>query len=253
MMYPEREFADRIDAAKDNLVDAIEFWKWSDKDIDTIAEKTEALGIKTALMNIDSADTKLSYDLSRGILSHGRSDEFISAIKETVPVLKKLGADRMIVLAGDKDESIPYSLALENIFNVLRKAATVAEDAGVTLLLEPLNTFDRPSYVLPYSKDAFDIVKGIASPSVKLLLDIYHTQRMEGNLINIIESNVDHIGHFHVANSPYRCEPDFGEVDYSNVLSAIDKTDYSNYVGFEYRVRNTDFSLKKYIKEYRGN
>ncbi len=253
MMYPELEFADRIDVAKDDLVDAIEFWKWSDKDIDTIAEKTEALGIKTALMNIDSADPNLSYDLSRGILSHGRSDEFISAIKETIPVLKKLGADRMIVLAGDKDESIPYSLALENIFNVLKKAAPIAEDAGVTLLLEPLNTFDRPSYVMPYSKDAFDIVKGIASPSVKLLLDIYHTQRMEGNLINIIESNIDYIGHFHVANSPYRCEPDFGEVDYNNVLSAIDKTDYSNYVGFEYRVKNTDFSLKKYIKEYRGN
>ena len=249
MMYPELDFIDRIKAAKRDHNDAIEFWKWSNKDVDAISNISKSLGINVALMNIDSANEQLSSDLSRGILSHGRKDEFISAIKETVPVLKRLGADRMIILAGDQDFSIPHKVALENIYNVLRAAAPIAEDAGVTLLLEPLNTYDRPSYVMPYSSDAFDIVRGISSPSVKVLLDIYHTQRMEGNIIDIIENNIDYIGHFHVANSPYRCEPDFGEIDYREVLSVINKTSYSNYVGFEYRVKNAGFSLGKYIND----
>jgi hydroxypyruvate isomerase len=166
--------------------------------------------------------------------------------------MKKLGCDKIIVLAGDVDEKIPYGLALDNIYNVLKSAAPVAESYGVTMLLEPLNTYDRPTYVLPYSRDAFDIVRGISSPSVKLLFDIYHTQRMEGNLIDTIEKNIDHIGHFHVANSPYRCEPDNGEIDYMAVFSAIDASAYSDYVGYEYRIRNSEFSLKKYIEEYKA-
>lgn len=252
MMYPEHEFIERIDSAKADGVDAVEFWKWTGKDIDAIVQKTDKLGLKVSLFNIDSTDEKLSYDLSRGILSHGRTSEFINALNETVPVMKKLGCDKIIVLAGDVDEKIPYDLALDNIYKVLREAAPVAESHGVTLLLEPLNTYDRPTYVLPYSDDAFDIVKGISSPSVKLLFDIYHTQRMEGNLIDTIEKNIDYIGHFHVANSPYRCEPDCGEIDYMAVLSAIDAKNYSNYVGFEYRIRKSEFSLKKYIEEYKA-
>ena len=249
MMYPEYDFLDRINAAKADSVNAIEFWKWSNKDVDAIVKRSVETGLKVALMNIDSSDEKLSYDLSRGILSHGRTAEFISAVTETAPVLKRLGASKMIVLAGDRDENISNEHTLENIFNVLSAAAPVAEELGVTLLLEPLNTFDRDTYVMPYSKDAFDIVKGISSPSVKLLLDLYHTQRMEGNLTNILESNIKHIGHFHVANSPFRCEPDFGEIDYRSVLEAIESTSYSDYVGFEYRVKNSGFSLGKYIKD----
>ena len=252
MMYPEYDFVDRIGAAKADGVDAIEFWKWTDKDIDGIKSKTEEIGLDVALFNIDSYDAELSYDLSRGILSHGRTDDFLCALHETVPVMKKLGCDKTIVLAGDVDEKIPYSLALENIYNVLKAAAPVAESHGITLLLEPLNTYDRPTYVLPYSRDALDIVKRISSPSVKLLLDIYHTQRMEGNIIDTIEKNIGLIGHFHVANSPYRCEPDNGEIDYTAVFSAIEATSYSEYVGYEYRIRNSGFSLKKYIEEYKA-
>ena len=252
MMYPECDFVDRISAAKADGVDAVEFWKWTGKDIDSIKNKTEELGLGVALFNIDSVDEQLSYDLSRGILSHGRTDDFIRALDETVPVMKKLGCDKIIVLAGDVDEKIPYGLALDNIYNVLKSAVPVAESYGVTMLLEPLNTYDRPTYVLPYSRDAFDIVKGISSPYVKLLFDIYHTQRMEGNLIDTIEKNINHIGHFHVANSPYRCEPDNGEIDYMAVFSAIDASAYSDYVGYEYRIRNSEFSLKKYIEEYKA-
>ena len=252
MMYPELDFVDRIVAAKDDGADAIEFWKWSNKDVDLIADKTKELGLKVALMNIDSSDEKLSYDLSRGILSHGRTEEFISAIKESGPVLNKLEAKKLIVLAGDVDPEVSFEKALENTYNVLKAAAPVAEDLGIELLLEPLNTFDRATYVLPYSVNAFDIVKSISSPSVKVLLDIYHTQRMEGNLIDTIEKNVDYIGHFHVANSPYRCEPDLGEINYKTVLSSIEKTGYSDYVGFEYRLKNQNFSLKKYINDIKN-
>lgn len=247
MMYPEADFADRIRIAKQNKASGIEFWKWSDKDLPLIEKTLMETEMTAVLMNLDSADKALSFDLSRGILSHNRKDDLVRAIHESAPVMRRLGMEKAIVLAGDIDDSIPHEKAMENIAECLRVGVDAAREEGITLVLEPLNSYDRASYVMPYSKDAFDIVKQIGSDNLKVLLDLYHTQRMEGNLIYTLESNLGYIGHFHVANSPYRCEPDLGEVDYRQVFDAIKASSYNDWIGFEYRVRKSSFSLGAYI------
>ncbi len=117
----------------------------------------------------------------------------------------------------------------------LKTAAPLAEEAGVTLVLEPLNILvDHPGYFLTSSREGFEIVEQVGSPAVKLLYDIYHQQVTEGNLIATITSHIDLIGHFHAADVPGRHEPGTGEINYANVLAAIDEAGYEGFIGLEY-------------------
>ncbi|MBR4296278.1 MAG: TIM barrel protein [Clostridia bacterium] len=248
MMFASLPFSDRIEETAKAGADAIEFWGWREKNVAEISEQTQKLGIGVALCNLDSKDPNLSAALMRGILTHGRADEFVQAIHESAPVMRTLGVKNAIVLAGDNDPDISPERAIENSFRVLNAGAKAAEEEEINLLFEPLNTYDRPTYTMPYSKDAFELVRGVGSRNIKVLLDLYHTQRMEGNLIDTLTKNIDLIGHFHVAGSPWRCEPDLGEVDYRQVFEAIAKTDYDGYIGFEYRQKSPDFDIGEYIK-----
>jgi len=247
MMYADTDFMTRIDKSREDGVQAIEFWRWSNKNIPAVKDALERNNLACALCNLDSSDTDLSAALMRGILSHRRTDELVRAIHESATVMRTLGMDKAIVLAGDIDPAIEYDRAVENTYETLRIGAKAAEEEGIMLVLEPLNSFDRASYVMPYSTPAFRIAEDIHSQSIKVLLDLYHTQRMEGNLIDTLTKHIDVIGHFHVANSPLRSEPDFGEINYKQVFAAIEATGYSYYVGFEYRQKNPSFSLGKWL------
>lgn len=252
MMFAEMPFLDRIEKAAEIGADAIEFWGWREKDIDAIVSKTKSKGLGVCLCNLDSADEALSKHLMRGILTHGRGDELAKAVRESAPVMHRLGCENAIILAGDIDFEIDEKAAFENSLKALSVGVKAAEEEGINLLLEPLNTYDRSTYAMPYSAPAFDLVRKVNSKNCGVLLDLYHTQRMEGNLIYTVIENIDKIGHFHIAGSPWRCEPTLGEVDYAQVFEIIEKTTYCGHVGFEYRQKKEDFDIKKYIESIRG-
>ncbi len=247
MMFSYLDFYDRFSAAKKAGADAVEFWKWTNKDIDRVCEEIKNNGLEFAIFNIDSTDETLSYDLSRGILNAGRKEELKKALEESIPVYKKLGANGMIVLIGETLD-IPYEQQISNIIDCLNFVKPLAEENGITLLVEPLNDFDRKNYFLPRSKEVFEILREVNSPNIKLLFDIYHEQLMRGNLINSINENIDLIGHFHVADAPGRHEPGTGEINYPNVINAIDSTDYARYIGLEYRATKPDEQTMDFIK-----
>ena len=111
----------------------------------------------------------------------------------------------------------------------------MAEEAEVTLVLEPLNILvDHPGYFLTSSREGFEIVEQVDSSAVKLLYDIYHQQITEGSLIATITSHIELIGHFHAADVPGRHEPGSGEINYANVLAAVDEAGYEGFIGLEY-------------------
>ena len=117
----------------------------------------------------------------------------------------------------------------------LKNVAPLFEDAGVTLIVEPLNILcNHVGYYLDSSYEAFEICNEVGSPNVKVLYDIYHQQISEGNLIPTIRKYFDLIGHFHVADVPGRNEPGTGEINYRNVFKAIEDLGYDKYVGLEY-------------------
>ena len=244
MMFSEFDFYDRIGEVKKCGINTVEFWKWTNKDIDKFKRLLDANKMHLSIFNIDSMDEALSYDLSRGILNAGRADEFVSALKESIPVYKKLKASAMIVLIG---ENAPYSE--ENVLKCLNAAKPICEAENVTLVIEPLNDIDRKGYSMPYAKPVFELLKKINSPNIKILYDIYH-QNMMGNFsMEDIRENIDLIGHFHVADVPGRHEPGTGSVDYAAVLSEISKLPYKGYIGLEYRATKSDGETFGFLRE----
>lgn len=249
MMFAEMDFYKRFEYAKKCGANAVEFWKWSNKDIVKVKEELVKNEISFSVFNIDCKDEKISYDLSRGILNAGRKEEFILALKESIPVYKELNANGMIVLIGETLD-IPYEEQIDNIVKCLKAAVPIIEKENITLLLEPLNDIDRKNYFLPRSKEVFEIIRKVNSPNIKILLDLYHEQLMAGNLMNTIKEKILHIGHIHVADVPGRHEPGTGEINYKGILECLKELNYENYVGFEFRSTIDSEGLVKYMEEY---
>ena len=248
MMFADMEFSDRIKAVKQNGLDGIEFWKWTNKDIDSVCRLKGENGLSLSVFNIDSEDEKLSYELSRGILNAGRADELLKALKESIPVYKKLGASAMIVLIG---EHSPYNK--ENVKKCLVSAIPLLEENDVNLVVEPLNSFDREGYSMPYATPIFELLREINNPHIKMLYDIYHQNMMGDFSMEQIKENIDLIGHFHIADCPGRHEPGTGKVDYVSVIKGISSLPYNGYFGLEYRATRPDKETFDFINEVRKN
>jgi len=226
-----------IDAVAAAGIPAFEFWGWRDKDIDAMAERARRHRLEIAAMSVDPAVR---------ILDGGADAEFLKSIEESLDAAKRIGCRRLVthvqpVPMGSgpsrlRDPGREQVLAAQrrSIAAALKKAAPLAEAAGVVLMLEPLNILvDHDGYCLSSSGDGAEVLREVASPAVKLLFDIYHMQISEGNLIGNLTANVDLLAHLHVADVPGRHEPGTGEIDYPNVLAAVREAGYDGCVGME--------------------
>ncbi len=250
MMFSYLDFYERFAAVKAAGIDTVEFWKWSAKDVLNVQKVLKENEMHLSLMNIDvQNDEALSYDLSRGILNKKRSGDLIRAIEESAGVCDMLDCRKLIVLIGETVKGVTYEEQKENVFSSLAAAAPYAEKNGITLVVEPLNACDRKNYFMPESEPLSEIIRAVGSKNVKMLFDIYHQQRTEGNIMERIEKNIGIIGHFHVADSPKRTEPGTGELNWKNILRFIEDTGYSEYVGLEYRATRPDNETLGFTKE----
>ena len=204
---------------------AFEFWGWGNKDIPALEKAINATGLKLAAfctknMNLVDANERGNY---------------IEGLKETLPVAKRLGCETLITTVGQRLPGVSDEEQIKSIIAGLKAAAPLAEEAGVTLAMEPLNILvNHKGYFLDRSDIAFDILNKVGSENVKLLFDIYHQQITEGNLIENITKNIGLIGHFHSADVPGRRDLGTGEINYVNVAKAISETGYQKYFGLEY-------------------
>ena len=251
MMFARHDFENRIAAVKKTGMEAVEFWKWTNKDIDLVCRQLSDNKMDFAIFNIDCADEKLSYDLSRGILNAGRKEELLAALKESAPIYKKLGASAMIVLVGETIEGMSREAQIENVYECLSYVKDYAEQEGITLIVEPLNATDRQNYFMPEASVLMDVLRRVNSPRIKMLYDIYH-QHMTGDFdIEFVRENLPFIGHFHVADCPGRHEPGTGEVDYVSILGEIAAMGYDGYFGLEYRATVPDEETLAFVEEVR--
>lgn len=246
MLFSQIEFYDRFRYAKKVNADAVEFWKWSNKDILRVENSLKENGLALSVFNLDSKNECLSNDLSRGILNAGRKEEFVSALEESIPIYQKLDAEAMIVLIGEKLD-ISHEKQIENITECLLAAGKVLKQEKVNLVVEPLNDIDRKNYFLPRSAEVFEIIRNVDCSNIKVLLDLYHEQLMAGNLINTIEKNISNIGHIHIADVPGRHEPGTGEINFANVIKTIENSGYKRYIGLEYRDTKPEEEMMKFI------
>lgn len=226
MIYEDRPFLERFEPVAELGTEAVEFWEWEDKDLEAVEAQLEEHDLDLAAFA--GTDEPLT--------DPAQTDDAVAHVERSVEVAERLNCPTVIVLTGDDQPDVSRERQRELVVGGLRDVAPVAEAAGVTLTLEPLNTaVDHPGYFLETAAEGLSIVRDVDSPAVKLLYDVYHQQVTEGNIIQTVTDNVDDIGHVHVADVPGRHEPGHGELAYPNIVERIDAAGYDGYFGFEFR------------------
>lgn len=167
-----------------------------------------------------------------------KREEFLSQIKESIEVAKRVNAKWMTVVPGHVDlrQSMAYQTA--HVVESLKQASALLEPHGLIMVLEPLNFRNHPGLFLSESPQAYQICKAVDSPSCKILFDIYHQQIQEGNLIPNIDACWDEIAYFQIGDNPGRKEPTTGEINYKNVFKHIHSKGYKDILGMEHGNKN---------------
>lgn len=233
MLFNEVPFLERFERAAAAGFRAVEFLFAHNVDQDAVARALGRHGLELVLFDPEGGDFPAG---DRGYLCQpGRRDHLLGTVEDAIATARRLGCRRLNVLAGNRVEGVPDAVMRQTAVDNLRRAAPLARAAGITLLVEALNTWESPRYFLDRSRLGLEIVREVGEPNVRFQYDAYHMQRMEGQLIDGLTKNLEWIGHVQVADVPGRHEPGTGEIDYGNVLGALERAGYDGYVGLEYR------------------
>jgi hydroxypyruvate isomerase len=209
-----------------------EFGNWRDQDPTAITKLKNKLGLECACLVGNRAVNPKGMTL----VDPADRDAFLGEIKASTEAASRFETTRLVTLTGNGLPGVPREAQHRSIVEGLKRAHDVVAPRGVTLIVEPLNTLvDHEGYYLNHTAEAFEIMREVGSPNVKILFDIYHVQIMDGNLIDTIRKNIASIGHFHVGDVPGRHEPGTGEINYANVFHAIRETGFRDFVAMEYR------------------
>jgi hydroxypyruvate isomerase len=237
LMFAEYDVMDRFKKAADAGFTHVEMLFPFHFDVDEIERELRRNNLELVLFDTDPGDWSGG---ERGYLCHpDRADRFQQSIKEALELARRYGTRRLNALAGKVPPGVSHDEARRTAIENLRRAAPLAEAAGVVLMSEGLNTFDNPGYFLSTSRLGFELVDAVGSPNVLYQYDVYHMQLMEGNLINTLSSHMRQIGHIQVADAPARNEPGTGEINYDNVFKAIDAAGYDGVIGLEFKPSTT--------------
>lgn len=159
-------------------------------------------------------------------------DIFLKGCRNAVDVAKRVNAKWVTVVPGDFERNLPIGIQTGNVIEALRRGAEILEPHGLIMVLEPLS--DTPNLFLRNTDQTHLICKGVNSPSCKILYDIYHMQKNEGNLIPTMEKCWDEIAYIQIGDNPGRREPTTGEINYRNVFKYIDSKGYKGVLGMEH-------------------
>jgi len=208
----------------------VEFWRWSDRDIDAIA-----------------ADPNVQISAFTGYLKGSMVhpdgiDELLDGIKTSLPVAAKLRCNSLFLSSGELDNQgqVAHRIAQHpatkwiSAYKTLCRIAEIAEKHKVVYCLEHLNTkLDHPRFPFPHVEDVAHLISEVGSPRIKMLFDVYHTQVEEGNVVETVRQFHQFFGHVHVADVPGRHEPGTGEINYARIVGALREIGYDGVIGLE--------------------
>ncbi len=233
MMFNEHDFPNRFAAAAKAGFDAVEFLFPYDYSPAEVAQWHKENNLKNVLFNLPPGDWAAG---ERGIAAlPGREAEFRAGVAKAIDYALALGTPQLHMMAGlvpaGSDMAIHRKTYLEN----MKFAAQALAKHNLNLLLEPINTRDMPGYFLNTQVQAHELRVESGEPNVKVQMDFYHAQIMEGDLAETFKKYFKDIGHTQIASVPKRNEPDDGEVNYPYLYQLLDEMGYEGYVGCEYR------------------
>ncbi len=232
MLFTELPFLERFGAAAAHGFRAVEYVSPYDYPAEQIAALLNENKLVQALFNLPAGDWVAG---DRGIAClPSRIGEFQDGVERAIVYAKMLGNPIVNCLAGIRPATINSESANEALVANLKFAERELRVAGLQLVVEPINHFDIPGYFLNTSKAALAAIDA-AGGGALLQYDVYHMQRMEGELALSLDRLMPRIGHIQIAGNPGRTEPDRGEINYDFILPLVDKLGYQGWVGAEYR------------------
>jgi hydroxypyruvate isomerase len=232
MLFNEAPFLERFAAAAKAGFKGVEFLFPYEHDKQRLADLLAEHKLEIVLHNLPPGDWAKG---ERGIgCLPGREQEFREGVERGIEYAIALHCPQMNCLAGIPKD-ISREQARETFVENLRFAAPKLQQAGIRMVIEPINTRDIPGFFLNHTRQGVDIIKDVGSNNLKLQHDIYHMQIMEGDLIETIKAHLPHIGHMQLADNPGRHEPGTGEINYPFLFREIDKLGYQGWIGCEYK------------------
>jgi len=235
MLFNEVSFIERFGAAAQAGFKGIEYLFPYAFPAEQLAAQLQQHGLQQVLFNVPPGDWEAG---ERGLAAlPGREVEFQDSLGKAIAYAKVLHCPRIHIMAGIVPEDSDIEEAFDTYLANLGFAAEQCAEANLTALIEPINNRDMPGFYLNDSKMATAIIDELELPNLKLQLDLYHCQIMEGDLAMHLRNLKDYVGHIQIAGVPERHEPDSGEINYPYLFNLIDELGYEVWIGCEYRPR----------------
>ena len=237
MLFTEVPFLDRFARAAEAGFEGVEFLFPYDHPAREIRRRLDEHRLYLVLHNLPAGDWAAG---ERGIACHpDRVAEFRDGVGIALRYARELGVNQLNCLAGKAPAGVPAAQLRETLVANLRYAARRLREENIGLLVEPINTFDIPGFHLCRTRQALDLIEEVGAANLRLQYDVYHAQRMEGELASTLEKELPRIGHVQIADNPGRHEPGTGEINYQFLFRHLDRIGYSGWVGCEYKPAGT--------------
>jgi hydroxypyruvate isomerase len=233
MLFTEVPFLDRFERAAQAGFTAVEFLFPYAYPAQEIRQRLDANGLTLVLHNLPAGDWDAG---ERGIACHpGRVAEFCDGVAQAIVYAQALGVKQLNCLVGKAPAGVPDELLRQTLVENLRFAAAELKKAGLRLLIEPINTFDIPGFYINRTAQAVAILDQVGADNAFVQYDIYHAQRMEGELAATMQKFLPRIGHIQLADNPGRNEPGSGEINYPFLFAHLERIGYEGWIGCEYK------------------
>ncbi len=233
MLFTEQPFLDRFEHAARAGFTAVEFQFPYDFAAADIRSRLDAHGLQLVLHNLPAGDWAAG---ERGMACHpARVAEFRASVTTAITYAKALGVGQLNCLAGIAPAGVDDAVLRATFVANLRFAATELKQAGLKLLIEPINNIDMPGFWLNRTALAVAVLDEVGADNAFLQYDIYHAQRYEGELAATMAKYLQRIAHIQIADNPGRNEPGTGEINYKFLFAYLDRIGYSGWVGCEYK------------------
>ncbi len=237
MLFNEIDFLERFEVAAKAGFKGVEYLFPYAYPAEQLAALLQQHKLSQVLHNLPAGDWAKG---ERGIACQPeRVGEFQDGVGKAIGYARTLGCKQLNCLVGIAPQGVPADKVRATVLANLKFAAQALKEAGIKLLIEPVNTFDIPGFYLNRTAQALDFIAEVGSDNLYLQYDIYHMQRMEGELANSIKANLPKIAHLQLADNPGRNEPGTGEINYAFLFKFIDQLGYDGWIGCEYKPRTT--------------
>ena len=246
MLFNEVPFLERFAAARAAGFEAVEYLFPYAFDKNELAALLKTHGLKQVLHNLPAGNWDAG---ERGIACHpDRVEEFRAGVDKAIEYATALGCPQVNCLAGKVPAGVSREQAHATFVANLKFAADKLKKAGLKLLIEPINSYDIPGFFLNYTAQAAAILDEVGSDNLYIQYDLYHAQRMEGELAATVQKHLARIAHVQLADNPGRNEPGTGEMNYPFLFRHLDAIGYTGWIGCEYKPKTTTVEGLGWIK-----